>query len=448
MRKCYFLLLGLLSFIGVNTVSADTYSADSFYQNFDEYLEDYNLYKDKVDHLIDYWENNHSIEYPYYFIIVSNGTSINNDTYIQYTLYSANSFEFVLKSGSLVSLSNSFNGSEYINTYQYDSYTNEYKYSGILRAFEFPLHGAYILDSNTSPTFKYQKYSYSQGGTVHHEDYSQIVFPSFSSNNFSFSINQIEVNDGEKLPTLLSLYDGTYEDVYTNSYTEVNLNNYAYVALSLKDYEDIPSNNSSRYSNFYVKGQLCVTPVYNYGLTERKDVLTNSKMQGCSQYYDDFTLTRMYILKTDVENHAIYYFKAYDTSKDNILKVDTSIFNITYISEENKDNPEVLINNKYYPTLPYDSLTDTAIKSESEGYVSGTTCAVGDFNCYSENNSENLFDEIFSSPLNFLKSIWDSVTSIFSLIAEFINLLPVPMQSFLYLSFMIAIILGLLKILL
>ena len=47
MRKCYFLLLGLLSFIGVNTVSADTYSADSFYQNFDEYLEDYNLNKVK-----------------------------------------------------------------------------------------------------------------------------------------------------------------------------------------------------------------------------------------------------------------------------------------------------------------------------------------------------------------------------------------------------------------
>ena len=438
MRKCYFLLLGLLSFIGVNTVSADTFSPSDFYNNFDTFVNDYYTYKENIDYLINYWDENFSSEFPYYGVIeYPTGTIVGEEKPV-YTLFFSYNNKITFNSFNHLTLNINYINAIY-NAISYNKNTDSYDYSGTNtvpyiyggssnKGFKLLLSNGLIFDSSDS-------------------EFDKLLFPSYTSDSLDFTINEFELSNGDVFPTIISLYDKSY-DLGLNDYTEVNLNNYAYVALSLKDYEDIPSNNSSRYTNFYVKGQLCVTPVYNYGLTERKDVLTNSKMQGCSQYYDDFTLTRMYILKTDVENHAIYYFKAYDTSKDNILKVDTSIFNITYISEENKDNPEVLINNKYYPTLSYDSLTDTAIKSESEGYVSGTTCAVGDFNCYSENNSENLFDEIFSSPLNFLKSIWDSVTSIFLLIAEFISLLPVPMQSFLYLSFMIAIILGLLKILL
>ena len=69
-------------------------------------------------------------------------------------------------------------------------------------------------------------------------------------------------------------------------------------------------------------------------------------------------------------------------------------------------------------------------------------------NCYTENNPNNIFDSIFSSPLEILKNLWSSITSIFDIIVEFISLLPETMQSFLYLSFMIAIILGLIKLIL
>lgn len=456
MRKCYFLLLGLLSFIGVNTVSADTFLASNFYDNFETNVNIYLTYKENIDYLINYWEENYSVDYPYYAVVIAN--TINNSpledpSHFRISLYYGTSNSIILSSTGYLYFSSEkiqYPGHIAYSHIAYNKSTDNYEFFPAQDYssddFEFLTDPIIYTTDSINPGFKLLTSNFAVFSSNSY--YDNLLFPSYNSTTLNISIPEFELSKGDVFPTISSLYDGSYISSQTDSYKQIDLNNYAYIALSLKDYEDIPSNNSSRYTNFYVKGQLCVTPVYNYGLTERKDVLTNSKMQGCSQYYDDFTLTRMYILKTDVENHAIYYFKAYDTSKDNILKVDTSIFNITYISEENKDNPEILINNKYYPTLSYDSLTDTATKSESEGYVSGTTCAVGDFNCYSENNSENLFDEIFSSPLDFLKSIWDSVTSIFSLIAEFISLLPVPMQSFLYLSFMIAIILGLLKILL
>ena len=172
-------------------------------------------------------------------------------------------------------------------------------------------------------------------------------------------------------------------------------------------------------------------------------------MQKCSIYYSDFTPVSTYILDSDLKNHSIYYLKAYDTSKENKVKIDSSVFNIHYITEEDKDNPILTINGKKYSTIPYDKLTDTATKSEDEGYVSGASCAVGDFNCTSSMMGSNFkWSDIFTSPLDFIKGIWSSVTQVFIVIGYFISLLPMQLQYFLYISFMLAIILGLLKIIL
>lgn len=220
-------------------------------------------------------------------------------------------------------------------------------------------------------------------------------------------------------------------NITNSSLVEVNLNDYPYIALSLKDYS---KTNSFDVSN-YVKGQYCLTPVYDYGLKERKEVLSGTQVERCSPYYTDYTLVRTTILDSDLKNHSIYYLKAYDTSKENKVKIDTGVFNIHYITEEEKDNPILNINGTKYSSIPFDSLTDTSNKSEDEGYVSG---AVQEFN----------FSDIFSAPLDFLKGIWSSVTQIFVVIAEFISLLPEPLQYFFYISFMLAIILGLIKIIL
>lgn len=258
----------------------------------------------------------------------------------------------------------------------------------------------------------------------------------------------IVLNNNDIVPTFQSILDLDIikdPNLSGNGYTEIDLNNYPYVALSLKDYSKTEEFNSMT----YVKGQYCLTSVYNYGLTERKDILSGTQMQRCSLYYDNYTPIRTYILKSDLENHSIYYLKAYDTSKENKIKVDTSVFNIHYITEEEKNNPIITINGKKYTPIPYDELTDTATKSEDENYVSGGSCAVGDINCTASlTNGSIKWSDIFTSPLDFLKNIWTSITQVFTLIAYFIALLPITLQYFFYISFTLAIVLGIIKIIL
>lgn len=442
MKKYLLMLFGFVSFLGINTVKADTYVASEVFTNIEEDISFMNSHVDNINYLIDMWDTNHTSINPYYFINYGSYLYSDGKTYSTIQLISSNFTEFVFESGYF----KLYSSDSYV-CYQYDERTNEYVLSDSCSPI-FSIKTSFnYLYSNYNYTFKYKEYSYSQGGTLYTEKFEHIQFPSYTSSDISFSITEFDISDGDVIPTLKNLYDGSYSSL-NNNYIDINLNDYSYVALGLKDYNTIPDNNNTVYSNIYVKGQLCITPVYNYGMTERKDILTGTQVQGCSQYYNDFALTRMYILKDDVVNHAIYYIKAYDTSKDNIIKIDKSIFNVSYITEANKDNPQVNINGKIYPTLSYDSLTDTSTKSEEEGYVSGVSCAVGDFNCYNKYNPGNIFNDLFDKPLDMLKSVWGAIISIFELITEFILLLPPTMQGFLYVAFAISIILGIIKIIL
>lgn len=319
---------------------------------------------------------------------------------------------------------------------------------GLLMYSEIPISDSYHIPSTTtfivssydvlSSTYNLPDASINQGVSssssyVDTFRYNQLAF--FIS-NFSHTVNgehsfnvtgnsNFTINPGDVIKPIF-----TAENAFQTNYIEINLNDYAYVALTLKDYNQEPFS-----TQVHVKGNYCLTPVYNYGMTERKDILTGSQVERCSPYYDNYTPVRTYIIESDLKNNSIYYLKAYDTSKDNSIKVDSSIFDITYITEENKDNPYVTIGSKIYPTIPYDNLADTATKSEDEGYVSG---AVEEFS----------FSDIFTAPLEFLKDIWDSIASVFDLVKEFFSLLPEPIPSFLLTSFMLAVALGLLKIIL
>lgn len=455
MKKYLLMLFGIVSFLGINTVKADTIdNFEYFYMNFDYAVNYLTTYETNISDMVNYWEQNLSSEYPYYAIVINdnfNSTSCYPTLNCPISLYYSTSNKIISSGSDLVFDSHyiQFPGNPSYPRYTYypDSNTYENFYPSSLS--DGKIYPPVVISiSPFSDPQSYNGFKLLKSNMLIYSLSTTLNIPSYTSDTLNFSINEFEITTGDLFPTLSSLIDGSYINNLNNNYIEINLNDYSYVALSLKDYDTIPDNNYSIYSNIYVKGQLCITPVYNYGMTERKDILTGTQIQGCSEYYNDFTLTRMYILKDDVENHAIYYLKAYDTSKDNTVKVDKSFFNISYITEENKDNPQVNINGKIYPTLPYYSLTDTSTKSEDEGYTSGVSCAIGDFNCYSEYNPENLFDKIFSSPLDILKGIWSSITNVFSIIPYFLNLLPDTMQSFLYLSFMIAIIIGLLKILL
>lgn len=387
----------------------------------------------QTDAIVSYWEENYKSKYPYYFISIYDyypTSSLSFDFKIVLNCFTAiptslDSFKTLSSSDfntiyysismsykdGLAKYSSYWSGSDFENQYMFFTLDSE-----PIKLYYLPY---FYYDSNYDQPFGLDDtYVVKKGDEVVFSLNKQDIIPTYKSK----FINKTDLN-----------------------YTEVNLNNYPYVALSLKDYSKTEEFNSMT----YVKGQYCLTPVYNYGLTERKDILSGTQMQRCSLYYDDYTPIRTYILKSDLENHSIYYLKAYDTSKENKIKVDTSVFNIHYITEEEKNNPILTINGKKYTTIPYDELTDTATKSEDENYNSGSSCAVGDINCTASlTNGSIKWSDIFTSPLDFLKNIWTSITQVFTLIAYFIALLPTTLQYFFYISFTLAIVLGIIKIIL
>ena len=268
------------------------------------------------------------------------------------------------------------------------------------------------------------------------EQYDKLVLPSYSDN--TFDIPSYELYENDIIPTYETLSNNSY-----NTYIEIDLNSYDYVILSLKNYSS-----PSFMTNIYTLGKLCFTPVYNYGMTEKKDIYPSYKTQSCTGLFDTYTAVNISISDTDIFNHSVFYIKSYNSSAVNKIRVNSSKFDITYITSQNASDPQVEINGRSYPVIPFDQLTDTANISTSEGYISGQVCALGDINCEYENGIGLDISDIFTQPLTILQSVWASITSVFALISEFILLIPSPLREFLIASFMLAIILGILKIIL
>lgn len=456
MRKGLIFLLGIVSFFGINTVNAAEIKLE-----YDTNINEINSFisligSDKVfqqiNELIELYNSDYASNYPYYVISLGDGLiNQENFTIHLHALTSEGTSEFSVATDGFGYFID--RNSDYVEIMRtYDSETNLFNeeifhLTGrppilFLVTLEEKYYSPYAyyysnFDLYYDGSFYADIYNNNQNLTINPND--NLLIPSFEDSNI-YSVKSV---DSKFLIEPYYLYDDN-EYITAERFINIDLNQYSYIALSLKDY----SETETFYTNMYVKGQLCLTPVYNYGMTEKTEYYPGYQIDRCSPYYEDFTLVRTYILEQDLKNNAIYYLKAYDITKDNIVKVDSSIFNITYITEEQKDKPYVSIGGKTYPTISYDNLSSSSTKSEEEGYISGVVCQVGDFNCYVEHNPSNIFDDIFSSPLKFLEDIWESVTSIFTLITEFITLLPPMMQSFLYLSFMVAVILGLLKIIL
>ena len=454
MKKILLSLFGIAALFGVSKVNAAEikleYDTNFNYVNsfFSEIGTD-RIFS-KVQELIDHYKSNYASDYPYYHISLGVGTNIPDNFIIGLQFYTSQPTADILVLPNEFSLSISsdncyeiFSVYDSINNSFIDNFDTLVIYSSII--FSVDTEGNYYY----SPyAFYYSNFNFYYDGTIfkEYDEESSLIRP--DDNLFVPSLSDSDIYSVNKADSTFLiepyyLYDEN-EYLKEQNFITIDLNKYSYVSLSLKDY----SKTETFSTNMYVQGQLCLTPIYNYGMTEKTEYYPGYQVDRCSPYYDDFTTVRTYILKQDLKNNAIYYLKAYDTTKDNVVKVDSSVFDITYITEEEKDNPYVSIGGKTYPTISYDNLSSSATKSEEEDYISGVVCQVGDFNCYSEYNPENIFDEIFSSPLKFLEDIWESVTSVFTLITEFISLLPPTMQSFLYLSFMVAVILGLLKIIL
>jgi len=412
---------------------------------------DYKEYLEELERLLfEKYESDYSENFPYYVITFSFNKYSNHFIIYLNMVMSNQKFTFNYKKGNSYGYNLAEDGTE-LSGLKIDGVWQqmEVSYDSSSTTYNSPV----LKDSVSSPAYyAFNIYVHTTGKNdlifnscfllssnfdlMFYTDYDSVII-----NNYLDSGTSSILKNGDILPTIYKGKDFTNK----GNLVEVDLNSYPYIALSLKDYSKTEEFSVTN----YVKGQYCLSPVYDYGLKERKDVLTGTKIQRCSLVYTDFTPVRTSILKSDLENHAIYYLKAYNTNIENKVKIDTSVFNIHYITEEEKDNPILTINGKKYSVLPYDNLTDSSTKSEDENYSSGGSCAVGDFNCTASiMGSDFKWSDIFTSPLDFIKGIWSSVTQVFIVIGYFISLLPVQLQYFLYISFMLAIILGLLKIIL
>lgn len=431
MKKYLIIGLSIISslFFVSNVKAEDITSRDyylfenesTFYNNFDYSTEFIDTFSKQ---LIAKWEKDYKKDWPYYYISIAR-------------VYNNDSVDFSIRLGMLkaipiVSVDN-------YAIFKFGTWTAEsVTYPGFFMNFKDS-----SLVSETYANINDIAYlSWKSCSNVNHSDceYHYYLFSYYDSNfdmlsgfDFNFIVKNTDgtelfsFNKGDIIPT----YKDKFVDKVEENYVEVDLNSYPYIILSLKDYSKTEEFSAIN----YVKGQYCLTSVYNYGSTEKKDIIEGSKNKRCSLYYDNYTPIRTYILNSDLKNNAIYYLKAYDTTKENKVKIDTSVFNIHYVSEEEKNNPIITINGKKHTPKSYDELTDTATKSEDENYADGAS-------------EKFTFSDIFTAPLEFLKTIWNSITQFFQVINQFISLLPETLQAFLYMSFMLAIILGLIKIIL
>ncbi len=261
----------------------------------------------------------------------------------------------------------------------------------------------------------------------------------------NFYKDSIILNSGSILPTYEKLKNyNSWSDYLTENnpkYTTVNLNDYAYVLLSLKDY----SNLKQFKTIMSVKGQLCLSAGYNYGVSDR----TNGVTDSCSAVYNDFTDLDVYVLESDIVNNAVYYLTGYNKEIDNIVKVDSSIFDIHYITEKNKDNPIITVNGKDYNVIPYYEMKSNATKNTDAGIVSGSSCKVGDLNCQANtpHNSTGTFEDVVKNISSSLSSIWDTFVYFIGFITKMFSTLPVEFRTISITTFTVGCVLGLIKIL-
>ncbi len=210
--------------------------------------------------------------------------------------------------------------------------------------------------------------------------------------------------------------------------TTVNLDDYEYVILNLKDYNQDKAFNT----NLKVKGSIGITPIYNFGQTEKSDIIGTKIEDRCNVKYDEFTDYRLSILKQDLKNNAVYIVKSCESGSS--FKFDNTIFDVTYVTADNVDDPVVTIGGKDYHTIPFNKLTSSANQNEEENYVPG------------ESKKFNLSD-IVSNITNTVSSFWDSIVNFMSLVTKFFNTLPIEIKGVAITTFSMACMIALIKFL-
>ena len=232
---------------------------------------------------------------------------------------------------------------------------------------------------------------------------------------------------GDTFPQFYA-YDKVFDKLDTSTTTTVNLDNYEYVILNLKDYKQDKAFNT----NLKVKGSIGITPIYNFGQTAKDDIMGSKVQDRCNVKYNDYTDYRLSILKQDLQNNSFYVVKGCEVGSS--FKFDNTIFDITYVDENNKFDPIVSIGGKDYHVIPFEKLPSSANKNEEENYVPGES-------------EKFTLSSITKNLASTLEGIWNSFTSFFSFVTKMFSVLPSEFQAIAILTFSTGCILGLIKIL-
>jgi hypothetical protein len=224
-------------------------------------------------------------------------------------------------------------------------------------------------------------------------------------------------------------YADGYDSFISSRYTTVDLDKYNYVILNLKDY----SKTEAFSSNLQVKGMIGITPIYNYGTTE-KDSVTDR----CNLSYSDFTDYRLYILDSDLTNKAVYAVKACEDNSS--FKFDNTIFDITYVTDENIDDPVITIDGIDYHTIPFADLSVTANSNEDNNYIPGESSNIA-------SGDKSSLKSILENVTDTLSDIWDTIIYFFSFVTKVFSILPTEIKAISLTTFITGCILGLIKIL-
>lgn len=271
-----------------------------------------------------------------------------------------------------------------------------------------------------------------------------IDLPFYSNLNFSFVSNKyvdefkLQNRPGSTTYTVLNKTTTSYSfrdysqfidgiDSPSANLTTVNLDNYEYVILNLKDYNQDKAFNT----NLKVKGSIGITPVYNFGQTAKDDIMGSKVQDRCNVKYNDYTDYRLSILKQDLQNNSFYVVKGCEVGSS--FKFDNTIFDITYVDENNKSDPIVSIGGKDYHVIPFEKLPSSANKNEEENYVPG------------ESERFALLDKL-DFLINNLNRFWDAFTSFMGFVGKMFSTLPDEFKAIAISSFTIGCTLMIFKI--
>ena len=434
MKKYLLTLLTLFAILAPN-VKAETinlnYNYDLFYLKFENYdvFKDFlnlkhnrEIYKNLYNDLLEYYNSNYKQTYPYF--ICQLDYSLDSENGAIYTL-TFDMFSTPIHVEIYTGVNDGqLKASDSENAFLFSTYKEKdttYISPQFSNTGNSPVHYGFQGVYGSTGSF-YENFMISSNFDLVFQlkDNSTVTINNFRDKG------TITFENNDTFPFLYSS-ENIFDNLATSNLTTVNLDKYEYVILNLKDYNQKNAFNT----NLKVKGSIGITPIYNFGQTAKDDIMGSKVQDRCNVKYNDYTDYRLSILKQDLQNNSFYVVKGCEVGSS--FKFDNTIFDITYVDENNKSDPIVSIGGKDYHVIPFEKLPSSANKNEEENYVPG------------ESERFALLDKL-DFLINNLNRVWDAFTSFMGFVGKMFSTLPDEFKAIAISSFTIGCTLMIFKI--